>query len=456
MLNVNEMIKASKGKLINGKNTTIDKYIISSNDISEGMKNFFIPLKGEKSDGHKYIVSAVRDGIFGYFISSTYHNKEDIIKKTIMINKDIVIIEVEDTLNGLIDIAEYNRNKYLNTVTIGITGSVGKTSTREMIYSVLSQKYKVLKTIKNYNSEIGIPLMLLMNNGYEIAVYEMGMDGFGQLSKMTKLVKPDIAVITNIGTSHIGILGSRENIFKAKMEITEGLNPNGTLYLNKDNDFLKDVKSNTYKIVGYGIEKNADVEIVLSNENGTQFIYKNEKYIINETGLHHVYNAIVAIEIGKQLNMKYDDIYKGVANYRNFAQRMQQVLIKDNIMIIDDSYNASLDSMKSGLSAINSIERKRKIIVLGDMLELGEFSKDIHESLGNVLKEYKFEKIFLYGEDIKETYKIIKDKNVYYTNNINDLEKEILKNMRPDDLLYFKASNGMKLFNVINNIKNEY
>lgn len=456
MLDIEEIIKATKGKLLNKTNDKIKSYSITSNEIKENC--FFIPLKGEKTDGHNYILSAVENGAIGFFIADNNKDKEQILTKAVKINKNINIVEVKDTYEALEKIAMYNSSKYPDTIKIGITGSVGKTSTREMLASILKEKYTILKTIKNYNSEIGIPLMLLMNQGQEIAIYEMGMDGIGQLNHITNMVKPNIAVITNIGTSHIGILGSRENIFKAKMEVTNGITKGGMLFVNGDDAYLKKVEMNDkYTTIKYKVEKNPNLKIIDILADSSKFIYKDVEYIINEPGKHNIYNAIVAIEIGKKLSLSEDQIKKGIYNYRNFNQRLEQTVIGDNILIIDDSYNASLDSMKSGLEAINNIKGRRKIIVLGDMLELGYFSAQLHKELAKAVQNTQYDKIFLYGKEIKITADAIKQKeNVAYTNNISELEKMLKSEIKAGDLIYFKASNGMKLYNVIQNIKNEY
>lgn len=449
MLNVNNILEATKGKKINGENLDILSYSISSNEINE--KCMFIPLKGEKTDGHKYIISAVKNGCIGFLISKNYNNKVDVIEESLKINEKIIIIEVEDTLEALKNMARYVRRKNNDIPVIAVTGSVGKTSTREMINSVLSKKYSVLKTIKNYNSNIGIPLMLLMYNNEEIMLLEAGMDGKGQLEEISDIIKPNLSVITNIGTAHIGILGSRENIFKAKMEITKGMNEDSTLIINQDDDYLRKVKDkNLIKI------SQENVQNIILKEDSTEFDYKGNHFIINVPGRFQIYNALIAIEIGIKFDIPMNLIKEGIEEYKNFEKRMQKYEFKNDFIVIDDSYNASLTSMKYGLEIINKCKSSNKIIVLGDMLELGEYSKSLHEELGTEINKYNFTKIYLYGNKIKYCYDKISNKtNVKYFNDKEELIKNILKSdCNKDTTIYFKASNGMKLYDVIDKIIN--
>lgn len=456
MLNLNEIIIATKGKLISGKECKIKNYTISSNEVEECC--MFIPLKGEKTDGHKYIKGAVKNKAIGFFVNKDYIDKENIIKESLEINNNLIIIEVEDTLIALKNMARYVRNKFIDVPVIAVTGSVGKTSTREMINSVLRQKYKVLKTIKNYNSDIGISLMLLKYSGEELMLLETGMDGKGQLEEISSIIKPNISVITNIGTAHIGILGSKQNIFEAKMEITKYMKDDGKLFVNGDDEYLNKInKLNTKKLF---IENTKNI---LIKEDETEFDYLiNNKYIhfkINAPGKYQVYNAIFAIELGLELDIKLEDIIKGIENYANFEKRMQKNILNENLTLIDDSYNASLVSMENGLEVIDKYNVENKIVVLGDMLELGEYSKKIHSDLAKTIDKYKFYKVYLYGNEIKFTYdSLINKEKVLYSKSINEISENLineLKKINKKTIVYFKASNGMKLYEIIEKIKSK-
>ena len=449
MLNVNEIVKITKGVLRNGENENIEKYAIDSRECDK--ETFFIPLTGEKVNAHTFIeeIKAIK----GFFIDENYENKEEIIKNMIKKNKNIIIIEVEDVYKSLVKIATLNSKKNTNTIKIAVTGSVGKTSTREMIASVLETKYKVIKTIRNYNSEIGVSLMMLMTENKEVGIYEMGMDGLNQIKESTCIVRPDYAVITNIGTAHVGILGSRDNILKAKMEIIEGLKKGGSLIINKDNDKLKKIKvAENIDLIKYSLK---DVKIISSSYGGVTFEYEGNQYVIDEPGDHNIYNALAAIKIAEKLGVDCEDIKLGIKKYRNFDRRFKKIEIKNNVTIIDDSYNASLDSFKSGLDIVSKI-KERKILVLGDILELGEFSKKIHQELAEYIDKTDAEKVFLYGTEIENTYKNVKKTNCYYYNNQLELEKKLVSEIKENDIIYFKASNGMKLTNIIEYVKKEY
>ncbi len=449
MLDLNQIIESTKGIRINGINKKIATYAISSNDITE--KCLFIPLKGEKTDGHKYIISAVKNGCIGFLVNKSYDLKEEVIKEALEINSELIIVEVLDTLKALKDMGRYVRNNNSDIPVIAVTGSVGKTSTREMIYSVLKQKYKVLKTIKNYNSNIGIPLMLLMYSNEDIMLLESGMDGKGQLEEISNIIKPNMSVITNIGTAHIGILGSQENIFEAKMEILKGMKKDSSLIVNGDDVFLKNVTYPNLKKVSLENVKN-----IIIKEDKTIFEYLGEKFTINAPGRYQIYNALIAIEIGIKFNIPMELIIKGVEDYSNFEKRMQKIELANELIIIDDSYNASLSSMAYGLEVVDKFEAKNKIIVLGDMLELGEYSKKIHTKLSEEIEKYKFNKIYLYGNEMKFTYENIKNKeNVFYINDKTKLIEKLLQEKTSKTLIYFKASNGMKLYEVIDKIKNK-
>lgn len=456
MLNLNEILLATNGKLLTGKEKKIKNYSISSNEIEDDC--MFIPLKGEKTDGHKYIVSAVKNKVIGFFINKEYIDKEVVIKESLEENKDLIIIEVEDTLKALKDMAKYVRNKFINIPVIAVTGSVGKTSTREIINSVLIQKYKVLKTVKNYNSDIGISLMLLKYDGEEMMLLETGMDGIGQLEEISSIIKPDISVITNIGTAHIGILGSKEKIYKAKMEITKSMKNNGCLYINDDDEYLSETKYKKLKRVSLENVKNISIE-----EEQTKFDYminnNYEHFVINAPGKYQIYNAIFAIELGIEFGIDIETLKKGIEKYKNFEKRMQKEILSENITIIDDSYNASLVSMENGLEVVDKYNVKNKIIVLGDMLELGEYSNKIHSALGREIEKYKFNKIYLYGSEIENAYKVLKNKdNVMYTKEIEKISKDILNQLKKNQektIIYFKASNGMKLYRIIEEIKSK-
>lgn len=455
MLDIKELVKATKGKLINGNEGFIPrKYVIDSRNIEENP--FFIPIVGENTDGHKYITNAVKEGICGFFINTNYEDKDKVIKESIDINLNICIIEVEDTKQALYMAGEYNRNKHIDIPVVAVTGSVGKTSTREMIASVLRTEKDTLVTKANYNSLIGAPIMALEMENQDICVFEIGTDFNGEIERLSNLMKPNIGVITIIGTAHIGIFGSREGIYNEKIQITTHMQENSTLIVNGDDDFLNLLENKEkYNVKKF---KNSDAYDILQDMNGIKFkanIYdKEEEIFINEIGSHNIKNAICAIKVAECLNLSKDNIIKGIANYRNFSRRLEKIRLSNDILLVDDTYNASIDSMKSGLKTIDKINGKRKIAVLGDMLELGDFSKDLHYQVGQTFKELSYDKLYVLGKEAKYIADGAKD---YLEVKCYDYQKDLIdvlnNELKSGDIVYFKASNGMKFNKIIEELK---
>jgi UDP-N-acetylmuramoyl-tripeptide--D-alanyl-D-alanine ligase len=454
MLNIKQILEATKGKLINGDNSYIVKdYVLDSRNAKKD--DFFIPIVGKNIDAHDYIIDCVEKGICGYFIEKTAKNKEEIILKSKNINKNINIIEIINSQDALYEIGKYNRKLHMNISVIAITGSVGKTSTREMISSILSKKYNVLTTYKNYNGYIGLSLMLLKLDSEQVAILEHGIDFIGEMGKLADASRPNIAVVTMIGSAHIGILGSQDNIFKEKLDIAKYMDKNCTLILNGDDKYLNSYHNENINILKYKME---DINSVKINENGIEFktkIYNTEKIVkINEVGQHNIYNAIAAIKVAEINDVKTDDILKGILDYTNPSSRFVKIVLNNNIQIIDDTYNASIDSMKAGIKAIGIIKAKRKIVVLGDMLELGDYSNSLHLEVGKLFKDVNIDVIFTLGEKSKiiskEAKKYIKD--VYEFDKREELISELCSIIKEDDIIYFKASNAMKFKEVIEEV----
>ncbi|MEG1990048.1 MAG: UDP-N-acetylmuramoyl-tripeptide--D-alanyl-D-alanine ligase [Clostridia bacterium] len=460
MLNLKQIIEASKGKYINGNmNKMICGYSIDSRLIKED--EFFIPIVGEKTDAHKYILTLIEKKISGFFIQSSNKEKEDIIQKSININKDICIVEIENSEKALYQIGMHNRKLHMNIPVVAVTGSVGKTSTKEMIASILETQLNVIKTYKNFNGYIGLSLMLLKLENQDVAVLEHGIDRINEMNELSLASKPDISVVTMIGTSHIGIFGSRDVIFNEKLNITNYMKDNAILILNEDDKYLKSYKNERLKINEYSINDVNNINIV---ENSTEFntkIYnENVNVIIDEIGKHNIYNSLAGIKVAEKFNISKDNILKGIKNYKNFERRFQKILLKDNIQIIDDTYNASIDSMKSGIIASGNISSFRKIIVLGDMLELGNYSKELHEDVGKIFKEEKVDILYTFGKESKyianEAKKYITNVKYFSDSDKEELIKDLIENICPNDLIYFKASNGMKFNEIIEIIKTKY
>lgn len=336
----------------------------------------------------------------------------------------------------------------------------GKTSTKDIIANVLSQKFNVLKTEGNLNNHIGLPLTLLKLKDHTAVVVEMGMNHFGEISLLTNIAKPTACVITNIGTSHIGNLGSRENILKAKLEILEGLDKDGFILINNDNDLLNEwaKKENKYKIYTYGIENNSNymADNIIELEDSSIFNINRTKVKIPIAGKHFIYNAICAFAIGDLLKIEKNKIINGIANFKLTKKRMDIELIKNNVKVINDSYNASYDSMKSALEVVNKTIAKRKIAVLGDMLELGEYAQELHEKVGEEVVKNKIDILITvgnYSKYIAEKAREMGLKKAFSFEGIESAIKLLKNNMNKGDLILLKASNAMNFTKILEEIK---
>lgn len=456
MFKVNEMVGAVKGKLIAGRGD-LEFGSFSKDTRTIGSGDFYIPLVGERFDGHDYIPDAVQKGAAGFFISGKYPGREEMIREAGRLNRSIVIIEVADTLLALQELAGYNRDRKGHVRLVAVTGSVGKTSTKQMIHSILAKGFRVLKTEGNLNNEIGLPLTLLRLEEEEVCVVEMGMSSFGEISLLSRLAKPDIAVITNIGVAHIGNLGSQENIFKAKLEILDGMKENGTLVVNADDQYLGTLRSKEgRKVIQYGIENEAaDVKatILSSEDDSTVFEVDHREYRLNCIGKHNVYNALCGMVVGRELGLPEGKIAEGFRDYKNESMRMQQIRLKNNVLLINDAYNANYDSMKAGIEAVQGMKARRRLLVLGDMYELGDYSKALHQGIGELFAQNRPDVLMTCGIDAAEiagTARKYLGDAVSHFEDKGQVAARLKEIVQEGDTVYFKASRGMKLEEIVN------
>ena len=451
-MKVKEILKVTKGKMLFGnEELEVENFSKDTRTIQKG--DIYIGIKGEKFDGSNFWNQALDAGATAVIVSNIQISKEEKEKY-----KDKTIIQVEDTFEALYEIAKYKRSLY-NIPVIAVTGSVGKTSTKDIIASVVSQKYKTLKTEGNNNNNIGLPLTILKLKDHEALVVEMGMNHFGEISLLTNIAKPTLAVITNIGTSHIGNLGSRENILKAKLEILEGMKIPRVI-INNDNDLLhKWYEENKEKIEihTYGINNSSDViaEKIELGEEKSKFVVKTSSEKVNIDvpvgGEHFVYNALCGFMVGKVLGLTAKEIQNGILKFELTKKRMDIRVLKNGATLINDSYNASYESMKASLKYLSSRTDLRKIAVLGDMLELGDFSKELHEKVGEEVANDNIDVLICRGEFAKniisKANKNKKTQCILLQNNEEILSKlqEILKE---GDGVLIKDSNGMKFYEI--------
>ena len=450
---VKKILEICNGELISGDiNLEVSSYSKDSRYIKNG--DMYLGIKGERVNGNDYIEEALKNGAMGCITDSEVSNI--VLDKF----KDKVIIKVDDTVKAIQKIAKYKRSMY-DIPVIAVTGSVGKTSTKDIIASVMAKRFNVLKTEGNLNNHIGLPLTLLKLKDHTAVVVEMGMNHFGEISLLTDIAKPTGCVITNIGTSHIGNLGSRENILKAKLEILEGLNKEGFVLINNDNDLLNDwaKKEDKYKVYTYGVQNNNSDYIatnIVELESSSSFKINGIDAQVPVGGTHFVYNATCAFAIGNILRIEKEEIIKGISEFKLTAKRMDIQIIKDNIKVINDSYNASYDSMKAALEVMEKTEATRRIAVLGNMLELGEFTKELHEKVGEEVVKNKIDVLITIGEYAKEIAnkaKTLGMENTIKFENIDNAAEYIKNNMRRGDLILLKASNSMNFTKILEKIK---
>jgi UDP-N-acetylmuramoyl-tripeptide--D-alanyl-D-alanine ligase len=444
-LKIIEITKAVGGKLINcSEDLNIYSISTDSRKISKG--DLFIALSGENFDGHKFVDASIKDGAIAALVS-----------KEINVNCPQII--VDDTMKALKSLASYYRSKFEFPI-VAVTGSTGKTSTKEMISSVLEEKFSVHKTQKNFNNEIGLPLSIFnMESNHQISILEMGMNNLGEIKRLADIARPSVGVITNIGTAHIENLGTRENIMKAKMEITTYFDEKCTLIVNGDDEYLSSIANKPYKVIKTSLYGKGDYNAFSINnlgEEGVEFVanYRGDNHLfrINVPGTHNVYNALAAIAIGDIFNLSLEEIKEGILKFKPVGSRMNIISLENDIKIIDDCYNANPESMKASINVLSSFNERRRIAVLGDMFELGEFSEEAHREVGKHLRG-RCDLVVTVGESSRYIFEESKvDINSRHFNTKEDACLYINSIIKEKDVLLIKASRGMKMEDITNSI----
>ena len=440
-LSVKDIAAAVNGRLI-GDDRIINSVCTDTRRIDTGC--LFIAIKGDKFDGHDYVRIAEENGAFAVLVRKACDVK-------------IAQVVVDDTRKAYLDLAKWYRGLF-DIPVVGVTGSVGKTSTREMIAAALGIRFYVHKNEGNLNNDIGLPATIMtLDDSYTAAVYEMGMNHRGEIEMLSKAAMPDVGVITNIGVSHIENLKTRENILAAKLEILAGMKEDAPLVLNIDNDLLSQVK---YKhAIYYGINVPADYtarDIVMS-ENSVSFtcVYSGGEIEVKlpVTGVHNVYNALAAIAVAGCFGISPGDAASGLLDYHNTGLR-QHIEHIGGLTLIEDCYNASPDSMKAGLDTLRSIAHHRRIAVLGDMLELGDYSEEAHRIVGEYASS-RADLILTCGDmaDIICERANVNGSQAMHFENKEELTKCLLELLSDGDTVLFKASRGMKFEDIFNAIK---
>lgn len=430
---------------------------IDSRTIKEG--NLFVPIV-RIDDGHNYVKQAFENGAVASLWQADHVPPPE----------GLPLIIVEDTLKALQNLAQSYREQ-LNCKVIGITGSNGKTTVKDIVTSILSTTYKVQKTYGNLNGEYGLPLSLLeVEEDTEIVVLEMGMSNAGEMKILSEIAKPDIGVITMIGVSHLSSLGSREGIALAKLELLEGLNPNGALIINGDEPLLTQPLfekrlPETLSVIRFGEAHTNDyfpltIDLHPSGISFTMNRYRDQ-FSVQLLGRHNVLNILAAIAAADCFQLNQQDILSGLIHLEVTGMRMERIPAPKGFLIINDAWNASPVSMKAAIETVSNLDGfNKKVLVLGDMLELGDKENDFHEEIAKSMDLSKIHSVFTFGNlsriisDALRNSKI--EGTVKHFTSKEDLVFECKQLLNKNDVILVKGSRGLKLEDICDSLKNDH
>jgi len=451
-IKVKEFLPAIEGELINGSlEIEVEEISIDSRTIDTGA--LFFAIKGERFDGHKFVNDALEAGAIGVVIESDKVSKYNF-------NADTIVIGVKDTATALQNLAKYYRSLF-DVAVIGVTGSTGKTTTKDLIASVLNVKFNTMKTEGNYNNEFGLPLTLFrLNSNYEVLVLELAMRGLGEIEYLAKIAQPEIGVVTNVGLTHLECLGSQENIAEAKSELISNLPNEGKAILNGDDPYVRQMVNKTEAdtlCYGFNVTNDLRVNNVKNlGKNGLEFKvqYHSEDFKVKLplSGEYNIYNSLAAIGVGFQLGLDVEEIKSGLAKPEMTAMRGDIKDLGKNITLINDAYNANPTSMRAGLDLLVDVGQKdgNLIAVLGDMLELGKKAEEEHSKLANKVLDNNIDYLLtvgklalLIGEGAKELG-LAKERVFNYETN-EEIVNQLLQLIQPGDTILIKGSRGMQL-----------
>jgi len=458
-----QILEAAKGELLFGdtqrifSNISIDSRKITPDEI-------FVAIVGEVHDGHKFVSDVLNSGVKGAIINK---NRVNDFSCAELKDKGILCIAVDNTTRALGDLAAFHR-KRLNIKVVAVTGSNGKTTTREMTAAVLSQKFKTLTPQKNFNNEIGVPLTLFnLTASHECAVLELGMNHAGEIRRLAEICQPDIGVITNIGHAHIGMLGSLDAIMYAKGELLEKISHGGTAVLNIDDPRVAElgIRCAEYGIKKFFYSKNQNQkshiysDSIREDSTGTSFSLvlpeENIPVRLELPGGFMVLNTLAAASVGYLMGLTAQEILHGIESFKPVQGRMNIRITEKGTHIIDDTYNANLDSMKAALSAFKSLRGdKRGIFVSGDMLELGEYSESMHRELGMTAAGSGISRLYAFGnfaENVVDgAIKSGIDSKSVFVGTKKEIIENLKKELESDDSILIKGSRGMKMEEIVN------
>ncbi|WP_037353006.1 UDP-N-acetylmuramoyl-tripeptide--D-alanyl-D-alanine ligase [Selenomonas sp. FC4001] len=452
MFTLNEIVKATSANIYKEEKKEFSAIVTDTRKISEGV--LFVALKGERFNGEDFAAEALEKGAAGVVVSEACDKKQ--LEKCAG-----TVLQVKDTLAAYQLMAKAWRDKFPQIPVVAITGSNGKTTTKDLTAAVLSAKGAVLKTQANFNNEIGLPLTLLgLKKEHTAAVVEIGMRGFHQIEALAPIASPQIGIVTNVGETHMELLGSLENIAKAKQELVEAIPAGGTVILNADNKYVAGMRSAAkegVKVMTFGLEQEADVkgEAIHTEGNVTKFMvtYANERheYEVNMVGRHNVYNTLAAIAAGFAMGLTPVEVREGLSHLEATKMRFELQQVKE-WNVVNDAYNASPMSMTAAINTLSELTKGRKIAVLGDMLELGSVSEEAHLHVGEEVAEHGFTALVTRGEMGEFIAKGAENKGmtaVYRCASHEDAAEKLHELLQPGDTLLFKGSRGMAMEKII-------
>ena len=463
LLLLDEVLAAVDGiHVLGGHNFCFTSVQTDSRNVEKD--TLFVPLIGENQDGHKYCQSACEKGASVIFIAQqNFEKNSQYFVDISRLYPDVYFIAVENTMTALQKAAERYVEKFPSLIKIGVTGSSGKTTTKEIAASILSQKYKVITNKGNFNSETGLPLSVFnIREEHEVGLFEMGMNRENEIGEIAAVLKPSYAIVTNIGTAHIGKLGSRENIAREKSKVFDYLNTFGTGFIPKDDDFadfMADYIDGNGHAVFYGQDCDESVKFLQDKGlDGTEIQIGDYKAVLSLPGKYNFKNALAAIALAKYLSVSDEQIAKGIESLKPMFGRSQ--VLHGKYTIVQDCYNANPDSMEKAIDFVSSVTSSRKkIFVLGDMLELGDSSKADHEAAGIQALNSSADLLIFAGDEMKSAYeKVISDEKFksaenktvkYFSGHSDETVQEICNAVtdfaQPGDIILIKASRGMGL-----------
>lgn len=452
-LKVKEIVEAVEGKILQGdpeqvfSNLTIDSRRVKPGDI-------FLAIIGENHDGHNFIPEAIDNGA-----------KVIITSRTIKPYSGVAIILVRNTTKALQDLAHYIRNTLSNLLVVGITGSAGKTTTKDILASIIEQNKKVIKSPGNYNNDYGLPLTLLELDGdEEVAILEMAMRHKGDIARLTEIAEPDIGIITNIGAAHLENLKTVENVARAKEELLEGLTKEGFAALNYDDEYIRDMiprfpdlEIDLISLEDENVDFYADSIEVIKEGEETKFTIHHGDFScevkMNRVGKHNIYNALSAVAVAKKLRISWNNVRLGLQKIKVTGLR-QEIRKIDGIKIINDTYNANPLSMKAGIDSLKDMDSNRRIAVLGAMLELGPVEDAAHKEIGKYLHRQDIDVLVAVGK-IGETIAEgavqagMPEQNIYIYQNNEDAASFLNKVMTSGDTILVKGSRALGMEEIV-------